>query len=70
MLDVLIVGAGPHALILATLLSNPQQQVISCNEEILQGVQLSKTGRTKSKRRCAGTFNTVIWVCFLIYIKL
>ncbi|TSY13817.1 Pirin [Bagarius yarrelli] len=38
MLDVLIVGAGPHALILATLLVNPQQHVNSSNAEILQGV--------------------------------
>ncbi|XP_060767771.1 uncharacterized protein zgc:113276 [Neoarius graeffei] len=61
MLDVLIVGAGPHALILATLLLNPQQHVDSSNVEILQGVQLSKTnsktGRTKSKRRSIDTLS-------------
>lgn len=61
MLDVLIVGAGPHALILATLLLNPQQHVSSSNAEILQGIQLSKTnsktGWTKSKRRSVGMFN-------------
>ncbi|KAM9494068.1 uncharacterized protein Hap1MRO34_004075 [Clarias gariepinus] len=59
MLDVLVVGAGPHALILATLLLNPQQHVSSSNVEILQGLQLSKTnsktGRTKSQRRSVGT---------------
>ncbi|XP_062846022.1 uncharacterized protein zgc:113276 [Trichomycterus rosablanca] len=53
MLDVLIVGGGPHALTLATLLSNPEQHVNSSNSEILQGVQLSKarfkSGRPKSK---------------------
>ncbi|KAF4093276.1 hypothetical protein AMELA_G00000260 [Ameiurus melas] len=61
MLDVLIVGAGPHALILATLLLNPQQHVSSSNAEILQGIQLSKTnsktGRTKSKRRSVDTLS-------------
>ncbi|MCI4393286.1 hypothetical protein PGIGA_G00155700 [Pangasianodon gigas] len=61
MLDVLIVGAGPHALILATLLLNPQQHVNSSNAEILQGVQLSKTnsktGRTKSKKRSVDTLS-------------
>lgn len=60
MLDVLIVGAGPHALILATLLLNPQQHVNSSSGEILQGVQLSKTnpktGRIRSKKRSVGTF--------------
>ncbi|KAI5629867.1 hypothetical protein C0J50_10404, partial [Silurus asotus] len=57
MLDVLVVGAGPHALTLATLLLNPQQHVNKSNAEILKGVQLSKTnpktGRSKSKRRSA-----------------
>ncbi|KAL7831328.1 hypothetical protein SRHO_G00308310 [Serrasalmus rhombeus] len=59
MLDVLIVGGGPHALILATLLSNPQQHASSSKDDILQGIQLSKsrskTGRPKSKKRPPGT---------------
>lgn len=45
MLDVLIIGGGPHALTLATLLSNPDKPL--CQTSILQGIQLSKT-RTKS----------------------
>ncbi|XP_060715772.1 uncharacterized protein zgc:113276 isoform X2 [Tachysurus vachellii] len=61
MLDVLIVGAGPHALILATLLMNPNQHVNSSSPEILQGVQLSKTnpknGQTKSKNRSVDTLS-------------
>ncbi|KAL6461806.1 hypothetical protein MHYP_G00299510 [Metynnis hypsauchen] len=59
MLDVLIVGGGPHALILATLLSNPQQHASSSKDDILQGIQLSKsrskTGRPKSKKHPPGT---------------
>lgn len=70
MLDALIVGAGPHALILATLLLNPQQHVNSSNMDILQGVQLSttnpKTGRTKNKKRSVGMFNPKH---FYIYMK-
>ncbi|XP_047674652.1 uncharacterized protein zgc:113276 isoform X3 [Tachysurus fulvidraco] len=61
MLDVLIVGAGPHALILATLLMNPNQHVNTSSPEILQGVQLSKTnpktGQTKSKNRSVDTLS-------------
>ncbi|XP_030627968.1 uncharacterized protein LOC115810180 [Chanos chanos] len=55
MLDVLIVGGGPHALTLATLLSCPNQPVTSSSTDILQGIQLStsksKTGRNKNKRK-------------------
>ncbi|XP_049327342.1 uncharacterized protein zgc:113276 [Astyanax mexicanus] len=58
MLDVLIVGGGPHALILATLLSNPQQHVSSSSADIFQGIQLSKSrsksGRPRSKKRHTG----------------
>ncbi|RXN34038.1 pirin [Labeo rohita] len=49
MLDVLIIGGGPHALTLATLLSNPEQPLCQSNAEILQGIQLSKT-KAKSAR--------------------
>ncbi|XP_076880361.1 uncharacterized protein LOC143528521 [Brachyhypopomus gauderio] len=49
MLDVLIVGAGPHALTLATLLSNPQKRVSLSHSDVLQGVQLSKR-RSKTRQ--------------------
>ncbi|XP_065097194.1 uncharacterized protein [Paramisgurnus dabryanus] len=55
MLDVLIIGGGPHALTLATLLLNPDQPICQSNEEILQGIQLSKSkaksGCHKNKKR-------------------
>ncbi|XP_071186883.1 uncharacterized protein [Salvelinus alpinus] len=56
MLDVLIIGGGPHALTLATLLSRPDQALSPPppNTDILQGIQLSqgraKTSRSKNKR--------------------
>ncbi|XP_045554250.1 uncharacterized protein isoform X1 [Salmo salar] len=56
MLDVLIIGGGPHALTLATLLSCPDQALSPPppNTDILQGIQLSqgraKTSRSKNKR--------------------
>ncbi|KAK6325704.1 hypothetical protein J4Q44_G00050460 [Coregonus suidteri] len=56
MLDVLIIGGGPHALTLATLLSCPDRALSPPppNTDILQGVQLSqgraKTSRSKTKR--------------------
>ncbi|XP_036838041.1 uncharacterized protein LOC110500297 isoform X1 [Oncorhynchus mykiss] len=59
MLDVLIIGGGPQALTLATLLSCPDQALSPPppNTDILQGIQLSqgraKTSRSKSKRRGA-----------------
>ncbi|KAK9966677.1 hypothetical protein ABG768_003774 [Culter alburnus] len=55
MLDVLIIGGGPHALTLATLLSNPDQPLCQSSADILQGIQLSKTKaksvRYKNKKR-------------------
>ncbi|XP_012675226.2 uncharacterized protein zgc:113276 [Clupea harengus] len=55
MLDVLIIGGGPHALTLATLLTHPNHPVPPPGTDILDGVQLSTTksrpGRTRSKRR-------------------
>ncbi|XP_051531219.1 uncharacterized protein LOC127427588 [Myxocyprinus asiaticus] len=55
MLDVLIIGGGPHALTLATLLSNPEQPLHQSSADILQGIQLSKTkvksSRYKNKKR-------------------
>ncbi|XP_073681908.1 uncharacterized protein [Garra rufa] len=54
MLDVLIIGGGPHALTLASLLSNPEQPLFQSNADILQGIQLSKskakTVRYKNKK--------------------
>ncbi|XP_042174924.1 uncharacterized protein zgc:113276 isoform X3 [Oncorhynchus tshawytscha] len=56
MLDVLIIGGGPQALTLATLLSCPDQALSPPppNTDILQGIQFSqgraKTSRSKSKR--------------------
>ncbi|XP_010884784.1 uncharacterized protein zgc:113276 isoform X1 [Esox lucius] len=49
MLDVLIIGAGPHALTLATLLSHPDQALspASPSTDILHGVKLSR-GRAQS----------------------
>ncbi|XP_016111089.1 uncharacterized protein [Sinocyclocheilus grahami] len=43
MLDVLIIGGGPHALTLATLLSKPEKPLCQSSADILQGIQLSKT---------------------------
>uniref|UniRef100_A0A8C2JZL7 Zgc:113276 n=1 Tax=Cyprinus carpio TaxID=7962 RepID=A0A8C2JZL7_CYPCA len=55
MLDVLIIGGGPHALTLAILLSNPEKPLCHSNADILQGIQLSKTKaksvRYKNKKR-------------------
>ncbi|XP_055039803.2 uncharacterized protein [Misgurnus anguillicaudatus] len=55
MLDVLIIGGGPHALTLATLLLNPDKPICQSNAEILQGIQLSKSkaksGCHKNKKR-------------------
>lgn len=55
MLDVLIIGGGPHALTLATLLSNPEKPLCQSSADILQGIQLSKTkaksARYKNKKR-------------------
>uniref|UniRef100_A0A8C1H624 Zgc:113276 n=1 Tax=Cyprinus carpio carpio TaxID=630221 RepID=A0A8C1H624_CYPCA len=55
MLDVLIIGGGPHALTLAILLSNPEKPLCQSNADILQGIQLSKTKaksvRYKNKKR-------------------
>lgn len=57
MLDVLIIGGGPHALTLATLLSNPEKPLCQSSADILQGIQLSKTKaknvRYKNKKRQA-----------------
>ncbi len=57
MLDVLIIGGGPHALTLATLLSNPEKPLCQSGADILQGIQLSKTKaksvRYKNKKRQA-----------------
>ncbi|XP_056591070.1 uncharacterized protein zgc:113276 [Triplophysa dalaica] len=52
MLDVLIIGGGPHALTLATLLSDPDQPICQSNADILQGIQLSKAkSARKNKKR-------------------
>ncbi|XP_057218279.1 uncharacterized protein zgc:113276 isoform X3 [Triplophysa rosa] len=50
MLDVLIIGGGPHALTLATLLSDPDQPICQSSADILQGIQLSKA-KAKSARK-------------------
>ncbi|XP_043108224.1 uncharacterized protein zgc:113276 isoform X1 [Puntigrus tetrazona] len=49
MLDVLIIGGGPHALTLATLLSNPEKPICQSSSDIFQGIQLSKN-KAKSVR--------------------
>ncbi|XP_051967784.1 uncharacterized protein zgc:113276 isoform X2 [Xyrauchen texanus] len=51
MLDVLIIGGGPHALTLATLLSNPEQLLHQSSADILQGIQLSKTKVKRSRHK-------------------
>ncbi|KAG9339509.1 hypothetical protein JZ751_023651, partial [Albula glossodonta] len=55
MLDVLIVGGGPHALTLATLLAHPDARSPQTGTDILDGIQLSqnksKSSRSKSKRK-------------------
>ncbi|XP_041936110.1 uncharacterized protein zgc:113276 isoform X1 [Alosa sapidissima] len=57
MLDVLIVGGGPHALTLATLLTHPNHPIPPLDGAILDGIQLStakpRPSRTKSKKRSA-----------------
>ncbi|XP_036397154.1 uncharacterized protein zgc:113276 [Megalops cyprinoides] len=54
MLDVLIIGGGPHALTLATLLSHPDGPSTQPSTDILDGIQLSqnksKCGRLRKKR--------------------
>ncbi|XP_063068770.1 uncharacterized protein zgc:113276 isoform X2 [Engraulis encrasicolus] len=56
MLDVLIIGGGPHALTLATLLTHPNHPTPAPGtSDVLDGVQLSTAkswpSRTRSKRR-------------------
>lgn len=76
MLDVLIIGGGPHALTLATLLSNPDQPLCISSADILQGIQLSKTKvksvRYKNKKRQPTSkfkqfvMRTTIWFWFIL----
>lgn len=75
MLDVLIIGGGPHALTLATLLSSPDQPLCQSSADILQGIQLSKTKaksvRYKNKKRQLTSkfkqfvMRTTIWFWFI-----
>lgn len=51
MLDVLIIGGGPHALTLATLLSDPDQPICQSNADILQGIQLSKAKSARKNKK-------------------
>ncbi|KAJ8350542.1 hypothetical protein SKAU_G00256720 [Synaphobranchus kaupii] len=57
MLDVLIVGGGPHALTLSTLLAHPDVRCPQPSTDILDGIQLSQTksksGWSRGKRRPA-----------------
>ncbi|XP_058884918.1 uncharacterized protein zgc:113276 isoform X2 [Acipenser ruthenus] len=54
MLDVLIVGGGPHALTLATLLKNPCFQTGSPHSEVLDGIVLSKKKSKNGRAKTAG----------------
>ncbi|TRY62260.1 hypothetical protein DNTS_025819 [Danionella cerebrum] len=51
MLDVLIIGGGPHALTLATLLSSPNKPLSHTTTDILHGIQLSKTSPKYAKHK-------------------
>ncbi|XP_064166022.1 uncharacterized protein zgc:113276 [Anguilla rostrata] len=57
MLDILIVGGGPHALTLATLLAHPDVRYPQPSTDILDGIQLSqpktRSGWSRGKRRPA-----------------
>ncbi|XP_039600987.1 uncharacterized protein zgc:113276 isoform X1 [Polypterus senegalus] len=54
MLDVLIIGAGPHALTLASLLRHPNFSNSANDSHILDGIFLSKTRMKNGKSRTKG----------------
>ncbi|XP_026867193.2 uncharacterized protein zgc:113276 [Electrophorus electricus] len=64
MLDVLIIGAGPSCLTLATLLSNQHKHMSLSYSDILQGVQLSKRrSKTRQPQRTSPPTGTVLETC-------
>ncbi|XP_066561943.1 uncharacterized protein LOC136750784 [Amia ocellicauda] len=54
MLDVLIIGGGPHALTLASLLTNPGCRIPQPSSGVLEGVVFSKSWCKKGKSKLRG----------------
>ncbi|XP_015219166.1 uncharacterized protein [Lepisosteus oculatus] len=58
MLDVLIIGGGPHALTLASLLTSSDSHTVPTNTDILDGVVLSKSRLKNGKPKKRGRYST------------